>query len=92
LKYDRKCSSLSTEGHKKGREEGIKRKKYIMIKKEILARSNHLLSLIQHSIENNVSNNSSIIACVLFAMVLGLPSLCLTTTAGDTYRHTEKVD
>jgi hypothetical protein len=38
-------------------------------------------------IENDVSNNSSIVACVFVAEVTFLPSRCLATIGGYTYRH-----
>jgi hypothetical protein len=38
-------------------------------------------------IENDVFNNSSIVACVFITVVTFLPSRCLPTTGGYTYRH-----
>jgi hypothetical protein len=40
-------------------------------------------------IENNESNNSSIVMCVFVAAVTFLPSRCLTMIRGYTYRHTD---
>jgi hypothetical protein len=50
-------------------------------KREVLGRTNRLLSLIRHRghIENDASNNS-IIACVFVTAVTFLPSRCLATT------------
>jgi hypothetical protein len=42
-------------------------------------------------IENRAYNNPSIVACVFIAMVTFLPSRCLTTIEGYTYRHTRLV-
>jgi hypothetical protein len=40
-------------------------------------------------IENDMSNNSSIVACVFVVVVTILPSSCLATISGYTYRHTD---
>jgi hypothetical protein len=40
-------------------------------------------------IENDVSNNSYIVACVFITVVTFLLSRCLATLGGYTYRHTE---
>jgi hypothetical protein len=40
-------------------------------------------------IENNESNNSYIVACVFVTAVKFLPSRCLATIRGHTYRHTD---
>jgi hypothetical protein len=50
---------------------------------EVLGRTNRLLSLIRHAhIENDASNNSSIVACVFVIAVTFLPSRCLATIRG----------
>jgi hypothetical protein len=47
---------------------------------QVLERTNRLLSFTQHGhIENDVSNNSSIVARVFVTAVTFLPSRCLTT-------------
>jgi hypothetical protein len=40
-------------------------------------------------IENDVSNNSSIVACVFVIAVTFLPGRCLATIGGYIYRHTD---
>jgi hypothetical protein len=40
-------------------------------------------------IENDASNNSSIVACVFVTAVTFLPSRCLATIRRYTYRHTD---
>jgi hypothetical protein len=57
------------------------RRRYI--KQEVLGRTNRLRSLIDtgHT-ENDASNNSSIVACVLVTTVTCLPSRCLATIGG----------
>jgi hypothetical protein len=58
--------------------------------KEVLGRTNRLLSLIDTGhIENDASNNSSIFACVFVTAVTFLPSCSLATIGGYTYRHTD---
>jgi hypothetical protein len=60
---------------------------------EVLGRTNHLLSFdMTDRIENNVSNNSSIIACVFIATGMCLPSHCLATKllpSNDRGTHTD---
>jgi hypothetical protein len=71
-------------------------------KQEVLGRTNRLPSTIRHGhIENDASNNSSIVACIFvtavtllpsrcLAMIGGfVPSRCLATIEGYTYRHTD---
>jgi hypothetical protein len=41
-------------------------------------------------IENDASNNFSIVACVFVTAVTSLPSRCLATIGGYTYRHTDR--
>jgi hypothetical protein len=40
-------------------------------------------------IDNDASKSSSTVACVFVAAVKFLPSRCLATIGGDTYRHSE---
>jgi hypothetical protein len=40
-------------------------------------------------IESDVSNHSSIVACVFVTAVTFLPSRCLAMIGGYTYRHTD---
>jgi hypothetical protein len=40
-------------------------------------------------IENDASNNSSIVACVFVTAITFVPSRCLATIARYTYRHTD---
>jgi hypothetical protein len=57
-------------------------------KQEVLGRTNGLLSLMDH-LENDASNNSSIVSCVFIAAIMILLSHCLATIEGYTYRHTD---
>jgi hypothetical protein len=69
---------------------------------EVLGRTNRLISLIDTGhIENDASNNYSIVACVFVTAVTLLPSRCLATirgflpsrclaTIGNTQTRTEK--
>jgi hypothetical protein len=43
-------------------------------------------------IENDVSNNSSIVACVFVTAITFLPSHCLATIRGYSYRHTDRLE
>jgi hypothetical protein len=45
-----------------------------------------------HHIENDASNNSSIVACVFVAAGTCLPSRCLETMGEDTHTDTEQGD
>jgi hypothetical protein len=54
--------------------------------RQVLGR-NRLISFDTEHTENDASNNSSIVACVLVAAVKFLPSLCLTTIVGYTCRY-----
>jgi hypothetical protein len=56
----------------------------------MLGRTNQILLYDTDRIENDASNNSSIVACVFVVAITFLPSRCLAAIGGYRYRHTDQ--